>query len=247
MRRSILFAIALLLALGASAQKKSRRSAETEALLQSVAALTAKVDSLTKVIASMDERYVPVRKEIDPSWEKWKDVRYNYGFNPEEQPIHNTVDGILESTVMLSVRGGRGRWNSESQKPKTRFADGGHVFEGWNATETCRLTMLIGKQAPDIACIQVYSPKGLYREERHFGWVKLGSDTKNKGVDFGSHWVKSFVPFTLAVMSEAPTGTKYLNSQLGSTDVPVGTLYYDSAVGKVRCFTAEGWKYLSFE
>lgn len=120
MKRYVLCALAALLFIDASAQRKPRRNAETDALVQSVAALTAKVDSLTKIIASMDERYVPVRKEIDPSWEKWRDVRYNYGFNPEEQPIHNTVDGILESTVMLSVRGGRGRWNSVSPKPKDR-------------------------------------------------------------------------------------------------------------------------------
>jgi len=247
MKKTILCAVAALLLIDASAQRRPRRNDETESLRQSVAALTAKVDSLTKVIASMDERYVPVRKEIDPSWEKWNDVRYNYGFNPEEQPVYNTVEGILESSTMLSVRGGRGRWNSESKKPKTHFADGGHVFEGWNASETCRLTMLIGKQAPDIACIQVYSPKGLYREKRHFGWVKLGSDDRNEGVDFGRRWAKSFVPFTLATMSDAPTGTMYANAQLGSVEVPVGTLYYDSTVGKVRCFTADGWKYLSFE
>lgn len=247
MKRFVLIALAAAICFGASAQRRSARRAERNALLQTIAALTARVDSLSKVIESLDDRYVPVRKEIDPSWEKWKDVRYNYGFNPEEQPIYNTVDGILESSVMLSVRGGRGRWNSESPKPKTRFADGGHVFEGWNASETCRLTMLIGKQAPDIACIQVYSPKGLYRAKRHFGWVKLGSDDRNEGVDFGRRWAKSFVPFTLAAMSDAPTDTMYANAQLGSVEVPIGTLYYDTTVGKVRCFTENGWKYLSFD
>ena len=108
---------------------------------------------------------MPVRKEIDPAWKKWQDVRYNYGFDPEEQPVYNTVEGVLESTSMLSVRGGRGRWHSNAAKPRTSFIDGGHLFEGWNGSETCRLTMLIGKQAPDIACIQVYSPQGLYRPD----------------------------------------------------------------------------------
>ncbi|MEI3554936.1 MAG: hypothetical protein V8Q54_10225 [Alistipes senegalensis] len=91
---------------------------------------------------------MPVRKEIDPAWEKWQDVRYNYGFDPEEQPVYNTVEGVLESTSMLSVRGGRGRWHSNAAKPRTSFIDGGHLFEGWNGSETCRLTMLIGEQAP---------------------------------------------------------------------------------------------------
>jgi hypothetical protein len=107
--------------------------------------------------------------------------------------------------------------------------------------------MLIGKQAPDIACIQVYSPKGLYRPKRHFGWVKLGSDDANEGVDFGRRWAISFVPFTLGAFDKAPTTTFYTNSQIGSDAVPVGTLYYDTKEGKVGCYTPSGWRYLKFE
>lgn len=247
MKRIILLLAAVALCLPAAARKRPERRAESDALRRAVAELTAKVDSLTAALAALEARSVPVRWEVDPDWEAWRDVRYNYGFNPAEQPVYNTVDGVLESTTMLSVRGGRGRWNSRSAKPRTRFADGGHLIEGWNASETCRLTMLIGKQAPDIACIQVYSPKGLYRPVRHFGWVKIGSDDRCEGVDFGRRWAKSFVPFTLAALGEAPTGTYYENAQLGATSVPVGTLYFDTNAGKVRCFTADGWKYLLFE
>ena len=206
-------------------------------------ALSAKVDSLQNVVSSC----VRVSKPVDPSWDKWQDVRYNYGFNTSEQPIFNTVEGVLESTTMLSVRGGKGRWNNSTSKPYTTFVDGGHLFEGWNGTETCRLTMLIGKQAPDIACIQVYSPKGLYLPKRHFGWVKLGSDDARQGVDFGRYWAVSFVPFTLGAFDKAPSSTHYHNAQLPSTAVPVGTLYYDTTVGKVGCYTPNGWRYIAFE
>ena len=206
-------------------------------------ALSAKVDSLQNVVSSC----VRVSKPVDPSWDKWQDVRYNYGFNTSEQPIFNTVEGVLESTTMLSVRGGKGRWNNSTDKPYTTFVDGGHLFEGWNGTETCRLTMLIGKQAPDIACIQVYSPKGLYLPKRHFGWVKLGSDDARQGVDFGRYWAVSFVPFTLGAFDKAPSTTHYHNAQLPSTAVPVGTLYYDTTVGKVGCYTPNGWRYIAFE
>ena len=205
--------------------------------------LSAKVDSLQNVVSSC----VRVSKPVDPSWDKWQDVRYNYGFNTSEQPIFNTVEGVLESTTMLSVRGGKGRWNNSTDKPYTTFVDGGHLFEGWNGTETCRLTMLIGKQAPDIACIQVYSPKGLYLPKRHFGWVKLGSDDARQGVDFGRYWAVSFVPFTLGAFDKAPSSTHYHNAQLPSTAVPVGTLYYDTTVGKVGCYTPNGWRYIAFE
>ena len=236
--RGILVALLALLSIQATAQRLSRRQ-----MMEQVVALSAKVDSLQNVVSSC----VRVSKPVDPSWDKWQDVRYNYGFNTSEQPIFNTVEGVLESTTMLSVRGGKGRWNNSTDKPYTTFVDGGHLFEGWNGTETCRLTMLIGKQAPDIACIQVYSPKGLYKPKRHFGWVKIGSDDAKEGIDFGRRWALSFVPFTLGGFDKAPTTTYYHNSQLESDAVPVGTLYYDTKAGKIGCYTAEGWKYIKFE
>ena len=236
--RGILVALLALLSIQATAQRLSRRQ-----MVEQVVALSAKVDSLQNVVSSC----VRVSKPVDPSWDKWQDVRYNYGFNTSEQPIFNTVEGVLESTTMLSVRGGKGRWNNSTDKPYTTFVDGGHLFEGWNGTETCRLTMLIGKQAPDIACIQVYSPKGLYLPKRHFGWVKLGSDDARQGVDFGRYWAVSFVPFTLGAFDKAPSTTHYHNAQLPSTAVPVGTLYYDTTIGKVGCYTPNGWRYIAFE
>lgn len=236
--RIVCFALLLLQCVEASAQKVSRKQ-----LVVLVEQLQDRVAELEKQV----EGRVVVAKPVNPAWEKWQDVRYNYGFNTEEQPIFNTVEGVLESTTMLSVRGGKGRWNNSTNKPYTTFVDGGHLFEGWNGSETCRLTMLIGKQAPDIACIQVYSPKGLYKPKRHFGWVKIGSDDAKEGVDFGRRWALSFVPFTLGSFDKAPTTTLYQNSQLESTAVPVGTLYYDTKAGKIGCYTAEGWRYIKFE
>ena len=233
-----LLAVLLLSANQAMAQRLSRKE-----LRNQIDALTKRIEQLEGQIDNCVKKSMP----IDPKWDKWQDVRYNYGFNTAEQPIFNTVNGVFESTTMFSVRGGLGRWNNSTDKPYTTFVDGGHLFEGWNKSESCRLTMLIGKQAPDIACIQVYSPKGLYRPKRHFGWVKLGSDDANEGVDFGRRWAISFVPFTLGAFDKAPTTTFYTNSQIGSDAVPVGTLYYDTKEGKVGCYTPSGWRYLKFE
>ena len=236
--RIVCFALLLLQCVEVSAQKISRKQ-----LVTLVEQLQDRVAELEKQV----EGRVVVAKPVNPAWEKWQDVRYNYGFNTEEQPIYNTVEGVLESNTMLSVRGGRGRWNNSTSKPYTTFVDGGHLFEGWNGSETCRLTMLIGKQAPDIACIQVYSPKGLYLPKRHFGWVKIGSDDACEGVDFGRRWAVSFVPFTLGAFESQPTTTFYKNSQLDTDAVPVGTLYFDKKAGKIGCYTQQGWRYLQFE
>lgn len=240
MKKTVLALLLAVVALSVSAQSKKE-------LLQQIADLTAKVETLTKSVAELEQNKVDRTTPCNPQWDKWSDVRYNYGFNTKKTPVFNTIDGVLESTVMLSVRGGLGRWNSTVGEPYSKFVDGGHLFEGWNASETCRLTMLIGKQAPDIACIQVYSPKGLYLKKRHFGWVKLGSDDACEGVDFGRRWAVSFVPFTLGRFDKAPTTTHYLNEQLKSTAVPVGTLYYDTVTDKIGCMTTNGWKYLKFE
>lgn len=235
--------ITLLLCLATlSTTAQSRRE-----LLQQIAELSAKVESLGNKVAELERSKAPLTTEHNDEWEAWRDLRYNYGFNTAKTPVFNTFDCIVESNYMMSVRGGRGRWNSTVGEPFSKFVDGGHLFEGWNASETCRLTMLIGKQAPDIACIQVYSPKGLYKSKRHFGWVKLGSDDACEGVDFGRRWAVSFVPFTLGAFDKAPENTYNHNLQLESTAVPVGTLYYDKRVGKIGCMTAEGWRYLKFE
>ena len=240
MRRVFLTMLLGVAVLSASAQSKRE-------LLQQIAELNSKVETLTQSVAQLEQNKVDRTTPCDPQWEKWNDVRYNYGFNTTKTPIFNTINGVLESTVMMSVRGGLGRWNSTVGDPYSKFVDGGHLFEGWNAKETCRLTLLIGKQAPDIACIQVYSPKGLYREKRHFGWVKLGSDDAREGVDFGRRWALSFVPFTLGRFDKAPTTTFYHNEQIESTAVPVGTLYYNTLTNKIGCYTNEGWRYLKFE
>lgn len=85
--------IALLSSVNLSAQRLSRKD-----LVQRIELLTENMDSLEKLV---NER-VPLAKPVDATWEKWQDVRYNYGFNTAEQPIFNTVEGVLESTAMHS-------------------------------------------------------------------------------------------------------------------------------------------------
>ena len=189
---------------------------------------------------------VDVEKEINPEWEKWSDVRYNYGFDKNIQPIFNTIKGILETDTMISVRGGKGRWN-KTDKPASEFVSGGHVFEGWSGKELARLTMLIGKFHEMFACIQTYSPAGLYQSTRRFGWVKLGSDEKNKGFDFSQGWSTCYTPLTFQPLSRPTIVMDYdLNPQFTSSIVPIGTLYYDQGENRFNVFTSNGWKSIAF-
>ena len=190
---------------------------------------------------------VPVEQPINSNWEKWKDVRYHYGFDKTKQPIFNTVKGVLESDTMISVRGGKGRWNPRDCGKNTEFVSGGHVFEGWSGNELCRLTMLMGKFHETFACIQTYSPAGLYETNRRFGWVKIGSDDKFNGVDFSKKWTTCYTPITLAPQN-APTTVpdSDLNPQLGSSVVPIGTMYFDENAQRVKVYTKIGWQALAF-
>ena len=180
---------------------------------------------------------------VDPEWTNWEDVRYSYGFNANDQPIFNTIEGVLESDTMLSVRGGKGRWNSAVE------FNGGHVFEGWNGDETFRVTILMGKFNKSMACLQTFSPEGVYSEQRRFGWVKIGSDELNEGVDFSRGSTIFYTPLTLNQRSTPPTSTPDadLNPQLNNSNLLDGTMYYDTTLKKVRVMVNGVWKSIAFE
>lgn len=199
-----------------------------------------------KVVGEELNNKVDVAKEINPNWEKWNDVRYNYGFDKNKQPIFNTINGTLESDTMISVRGGKGRWN-KTDNPSSEFVSGGHVFEGWSGNDLCRLTMLMGKFHETFGCIQTYSPAGLYEDNRRFGWLKLGSDDKRLGTDFSTQWTTCYTPITLnpqTTPTEVPNWD--LNPQLTSKDVPIGTMFYDAQTQRIKVYTQGGWKAVGF-
>lgn len=107
--------------------------------------------------------------------------------------------------------------------------------------------MLIGKFHEMFACIQTYSPAGLYQSTRRFGWVKLGSDEKNKGFDFSQGWSTCYTPLTFQPLSRPTTVMDYdLNPQFTSSTVPIGTLYYDQGENRFNVFTSNGWKSIAF-
>lgn len=190
---------------------------------------------------------VDVEKEINPNWEKWGDVRYNYGFDKTKQPIFNTVKGVLESDTMMSVRGGKGRWN-KTDKPESGFISGGHVFEGWSGNELARITLLMGKFHETFGCLQTYSPAGLYESKRRFGWIKHGSDELNKGFDVSQGWATAYTPITLVPQAEPTEVSDYdLNPQLETADIPIGSMYYDSKADRMRVKTLSGWRSVGFK
>lgn len=118
---------------------------------------------------------------VDADNEYWSCFKNRMGFNPETNPLPVVIDAPIESTHQFVVRGGRGRWNS-IDFPDAAFTNGSHLFEGWDAQEKYRLSMLIGKYTQGTANIFTFMPS--YNGAETFGIVNVGCDKNFKGTDF---------------------------------------------------------------
>ena len=186
-------------------------------------------------------KYVQNKMPIDPNWSSWSNERYSWGFNVNETPIYEEFDGIFEAN-MLSVRGGKGRWNSTSGV----FENGGHILEGRNKNENVRFTILMGKYDDKMSCIQTYGSPGLNGGNRVWGYVKIGSDNAYEGLNIGAKALRSFVPICLSTTQ--PTEVTEMTYEFGSsTSVPVGAMYYDTTEQSICVMTSSGWKKCKLE
>lgn len=127
---------------------------------------------------------------VDTESPDWNNFKNFSGYNPSTAPIPQEVNGELRAGMLTAT--GRGRWNTMQQTvlsskgeplnmSETGFVDGGHVFEGWDASHTYRLTALIGKYAQGRAHIFTFKPQASGVET--FGQVWIGSDHQYKGLE----------------------------------------------------------------
>lgn len=196
----------------------------------------------------------------------WENMPYNrkYGFggmpwgNGELPPL-TRLAGVFEAD-MLSVSGGKGRWNSEDTG---NFKHGGHVFEGWNKEEDVRLTFGIGLNNKNIAWIQTFHPATEEGTDggAYYGITKIGSDLDGQGCNFLPSVTMAQSPFVLwnRPTDYAPQiNEAQLNLLIESGEIPdymtnsndkmiVGAMYYDTTLDRVRVYTKKGWKTLKFE
>lgn len=147
---------------------------------------------------------------VNTEWDRWDYDQYSYGLTPSLSPVYHRIHGAVETDAMFSVCAQWGRWSPNVMGINPggqRF--GSHVFEGWNNIRSYRLTMLIGNNREDEACIQVFSPTNCYvspigelTEDQianritqdtsdqlgsgstYFGRVRIGSDHVDQGYVF---------------------------------------------------------------
>lgn len=194
----------------------------------------------------------------------WTSMPYNrkYGWGgfpmgTGHLPAYYGFGGLVEAD-MLSVRGGRGRWNGTDTG---NFKHGSHLLEGWNQEEDARLTMGIGINHKDIAWMQVFHPatEAGTHNGKYYGVTKIGSDLDHHGVDFMPSVAVALVPMALPVMRESPRvlekdlevlqTTEQVDKALvdKSKQAIVGSMYYDSNDNCLKVFTPDGWRSLAFE
>lgn len=196
----------------------------------------------------------------------WDDLPYNrkYGFGGYPYgngvlPPFSRIAGVFEAD-MLSVKGGKGRWNGNDTG---NFDHGGHVFEGWNAEEDVRLTAGIGLNNKNIAWLQTFHPATEEGTDggAYYGITKIGSDIDTQGVDFLPKVAQCCATLVLWTRPTSATPTipveqldmlidtgEIPSSIVNKTDLMIwGGMYYDSTLDRIRVYTKNGWKTLSWE
>ncbi len=168
--------ISLLVSSGLNAQQISKRDLENKY-----------IRLLPGSEYSMQKR-LEISSDIDTTWSKWKDRGYNYGFNPVLTPMYTTVNGILCTPYMIQVRG------NENELNKKRW--GYHVFEGFAADDTSRITMLVNKHIEEGRPVaEMYYYGTVYgHSNAAYNWFRIGSDvrqhsflfSRDKAIFYGS-------------------------------------------------------------
>lgn len=242
-----------------------------EAIPEDYAKLDANVKRLEKTLQEVenydgvvlldDENNVGAQFGSKEVWDKLPyNRKYGFGGFPYGNgvlPPFSRIAGVFESD-MMSVRGGKGRWNGEDTG---NFEHGGHVFEGWNAEEDARLTAGIGLHNKNIAWIQTFHPATEEGTDggAYYCVTKIGSDLDRQGVNFMPAIAKAQSLLALVVSSTPPTiPEKQLEVMVESGEIVdweynandgmlFGAMYYDYDEDRVKVYTKTGWKTLKFE
>lgn len=169
--------------------------------------------------------YIAETAPVDSDANVWNDFKNFAGYDPATTPVQQEVNGELRAGMITAT--GRGRWNSTQSSVKTatgdtvdmsttNFVDGGHVFEGWDATHTYRFTMLIGKFSQGRAHIFTFKPQSSGVEV--FGSVWIGSDHQYKGIEITPTYAQMWGNFTSSTFSGINNwaSTKYYGGVAGA-------------------------------
>lgn len=211
------------------------------ATAQNAAPISGHYFKLVQSESNPNKHHIELSSDVDPTWYRWKERGYSFGFSPSKTPMYTFVNGILSTPYMIQVRG-----NAE-ERNKKRW--GYHVFEGYAKDDKSRITMLLNKHmetGKPVAELYYYST--VYNHgESAYNWFRIGSDvrqhsflfSRDKALFYGS--LKLTNALTLGgigkkdIATTTPEGDDEVNAEAdarfvnykelkGSGD---GTLFYD--------------------
>jgi hypothetical protein len=110
--------------------------------------------------------------DIDPTWDKWEQRGYHFGFNPDFTPVYTTINGIVSTPYMVQVRGNSSEINMKRW--------GLHVFEGYAKDDKSRITLLLNKHIEEnkpVAELYYYGTKYNHSDSA-YNWFRIGSDVR---------------------------------------------------------------------
>lgn len=206
------------------------------------------------------------RNTVNTSWWGWNlpdgDAFFRYNCNPYYWPQYKEVVGPMLIRGQLVVGKNKPNLGGGAYDSTVPARYGFHIFEGiGNEDDGKRLTMLGGKFKDTCAIFYFKTPydgdDSNLEGSVSYGWVQLGSDNVRKGVWFNEDNSRFHVPivFDLNVGNiegntdeiEIANSEKYNVDFRTEEKYPIGTMYYNSTMGKIRVKTPSGWKSLAFE
>ena len=206
------------------------------------------------------------RNNVNPDWWGWNlpdgDAFFRYNCNPYYWPQYKEVVGPMLVRGQLVVGKNKPNLGGGKYDSTVPARYGFHIFEGvGNEEDGKRLTMLGGKFKDACAIFYFKTPydgdDSNLEGGASYGWVQLGADNVRKGVWFNEDNSRFHVPivFDLNVGNvegntdeiEIANSEKYNVDFRTEEKYPIGTMYYNSTMGKFRVKTPSGWKSLAFE
>lgn len=213
---------------------------------------------------------------VNPEWWGWNlsdgDAFFRYNCDPIKWPQYKEIDSPTLIRGMLVVGKNKKYIGGNSYKNQYPARYGFHIFEGiGRESDNHRLTML-GGHMPNTAAIfyfeTPYDGSDENMSDDVYGWLQLGSDVVYTGAMFRPDATRFYVPITFSRMSneiesseekvkvgnktsEVKTtyeeDTEFKNNATEEDMYPVGTVYYNENLNKLRVHTPSGWKSLAFE
>lgn len=201
----------------------------------------------------------------NPDWWGWNlpdgDAFFRYNCNPNYWQQYKEVVGPMLVRGQLVVGKNKPSLGGNGYDSSVPARYGFHIFEGVGyEADGKRLTILGGKFKDTASMFYFKTPydgddKNLEGSDS-YGWLQLGTDNGRLGF-----WVKEdntrlHSPLVFDVRQndvETTTETIEIDSKHYNAEVraeekyPVGTMYYNKTMGKVRVKTSSGWKSLAFE